>query len=269
MPARLNLNPIPLVSWKGLTIQEINSKIVLNEKVIEGQANLFRAAPLKIPRREIASKNSNTCNSRTSVSIDVINQPGGISSNTTSVDPSNNILLTNTLDLPNNGCEYPGTCNTITSVTENAKKRVRSSGMIRQKYHSTTNNPLYHTNSKQYLHSRNKTFKQNQYVFPGQDANNTCFVTQYNPSNTQFAVQGAVTSSDLITRKRYNTITDSAASYTTAFGQNVSNALSYGGNPSGYTTKDKNGYPLKQTPTFNKYSDTMKKCFVTKLVNVI
>ena len=52
-------------------------------------------------------------------------------------------------------------------------------------------------------------------------------------------------------------------------GQDVANALSYGVSSTGYTKKDKLGYPLKQTPTFSKYSDEMKKCFVTKLVNVI
>ena len=268
MPARLNLNQIPLVSWKGLTIQEVNSKIIQNDSTLDGKDNLFRATPLKIPRREIATKNnSNTCNTRTSITIDTINRPGGLVSNTAFSDPSNNILLTSTLDLENNTCEYPGTCNPIVSPAENAKKRVRSSGMVRQKYHATSNDKVYHTNTKEYLHSRNMTYKQNQFVFSNPD--NTCFKTYYNPSNSQFGVQGAVTSGDLVTRKKYNTITDAASSYQTPLGNHVANALSYGVSNSGYTIKDKIGYPLKQTPTHSKYSDTMKKCFVTRLANAI
>ena len=268
MPARLNLNQIPLVSWKGLSIQEVNSKIIQNESTLDGKDNLFRATPLKIPRREIATRNnSNSCNTKTAISIDVINRPGGVVSNTSFSDPSNNILLINNLELDNNKCQFPGTCNPVVSTADNARRRVRSSGMVRQKYHPTTNNQTYHANTKQYLHSRNMTFKQNQYVFSNPD--NTCFKTHHNPSNSQFGVQGAVTSSDLVTRKRYNTITDAASSYQTPLGNHVANALSYGSSNSGYTIKDKIGYPLKRTPTHSKYSDQMKKCFVTRLANAI
>ena len=70
----------------------------------------------------------------------------------------------------------------------------------------------------------------------------------YKPNNPQFAQQGAVTSSSRITRIKYDTITNSAASYTTAFGLQVSNALAYGVPANGYTIKDKLGYPNKNTP---------------------
>ena len=42
MPARLNLNQIPLVSWKGLTIQEVNSKIIQNDSTLDGKDNLSK-----------------------------------------------------------------------------------------------------------------------------------------------------------------------------------------------------------------------------------
>ena len=70
----------------------------------------------------------------------------------------------------------------------------------------------------------------------------------YKPNNPQFAQQGAVTSSSKIARKRYDTITNSASSYRTAFGLHVANALAYGVPANGYTIKDKIGYPNKNTP---------------------
>jgi hypothetical protein len=91
----------------------------------------------------------------------------------------------------------------------------------------------------------------------------------YKPNNPQFAKQGAVSSSDLITRKRYNSITNSAVIYYNSLGQSVGNALAYGVPVGGYTVKDKMGFPMKKTPTFSKYSDEMKKCTVTKISNQI
>ena len=91
----------------------------------------------------------------------------------------------------------------------------------------------------------------------------------YKPSNPQFAQQGGVNSSDLITRKKYNSITNSSTAYRTAFGGAVANALAYGVPSNGYTVKDKLGYPMKKTPKFTKYSDEMKQCSVTSIANAI
>ena len=70
----------------------------------------------------------------------------------------------------------------------------------------------------------------------------------YKPNNYQYGQQGAVDSSSRIARLKYNVITDSAATYTTALGRAVANALAYGVPEGGYTIKDKIGYPLKCTP---------------------
>lgn len=70
----------------------------------------------------------------------------------------------------------------------------------------------------------------------------------YKPNNPQFAQQGAVTASSLIARKRYDSITDSTINYRSAYGLEVANALAYGVPESGYTIKDKIGYPNKKTP---------------------
>ena len=94
---------------------------------------------------------------------------------------------------------------------------------------------------------------------------------QYKPNNPQFAQQGGVSASDLIARKKYNSITNSTAAYRNAvgLGSSVANALAYGVPSPGYTVKDKLGYPMKKTPTFPKYSNEMKKCSVTTIANAI
>ena len=71
------------------------------------------------------------------------------------------------------------------------------------------------------------------------------------------------------TKNQYNSITNSAVLYRNALGQSVGNALAYGVPLGGYTTKDKLGYPLKQTPTFKKHSNEMQKCTVNTIKNQI
>ena len=82
----------------------------------------------------------------------------------------------------------------------------------------------------------------------------------YKPNNSKFGVQGAVTSSDLITRKKYITITNAANSFRTAFGNQTSDALAYGVPEYGYTLKDKVGFPLIKTPVISKYNGQINSC---------
>jgi hypothetical protein len=91
----------------------------------------------------------------------------------------------------------------------------------------------------------------------------------YKPNNSQYAQQGAVSASSLITRLKYNTITNNSYKYQTAYGMAMANALAYGVPEGGYTIKDKIGYPVKQTPTFSKYSDGFTRCQVTSFANKI
>ena len=86
----------------------------------------------------------------------------------------------------------------------------------------------------------------------------------YKPNNPQFAQQGAVTSSSLIARIKYNSITDSTVAYRNALGKAVGNALAYGVSEGGYTLKDKIGYPLTKTPKFSKYNDKIRICIPRK-----
>ena len=92
----------------------------------------------------------------------------------------------------------------------------------------------------------------------------------YKPSNSQFATQGAVSSSSLVTRKKYDTITDAA--YKTNGILNVGtatmNALAYSGTDSTYTIKDKKGYPIKKTPVISKYTGELCEKYASKISNM-
>jgi hypothetical protein len=82
----------------------------------------------------------------------------------------------------------------------------------------------------------------------------------YKPSNPKFAQQGGVSSSSLVSRKKYDTITCNTEIYRSAYGLQVANAMAYGVPANGYTVKDKIGYPMTKTPVFSKYSDEVKSC---------
>ena len=91
----------------------------------------------------------------------------------------------------------------------------------------------------------------------------------YKPSNSQFGVQGAVSSSDRLLRKKYDTITTVGSSFRSAFGAQTANALAYGSSAYGYTLKERTGFSMKRTPTFSLYSSVMKQCPVRKFRNAI
>jgi hypothetical protein len=160
--------PYPLISWKGKTLKQITTTIRENGKVnpelIVKNNNLFRAGPLKLYRREIVSAPTGACNVRTSARIDEFDRPGGSIINSSATVQNG---LVNTLDdtFPKNTCERPGTCLKILSDSENAKRRVRSSGMIKRQFDISKNNDTYCTSTNQYLVSRNRSFQQNQYNF--------------------------------------------------------------------------------------------------------
>lgn len=263
-------NHQPIISWKGQTFNQITSVMKKNPGKIDtknGIHNLFLPNPLKIYRREIANKpNDSTCSKHSSIKIDEIDRPGGsiintISSINKNFDNKNYNGLANTIDntLPNNICEDPGTCMAFLSPALNAKRRVRSAGMIKQKY-DPKNRAKYYTDTNQYLTSRNITFEKNQFRYPTSDAS---YCVVYNPNNKQFAQQGAVTSSSLIARVKYDTITTAAAQAVQPLGPATSNALAYGVSDNGYTVKAKIGYPLPSYPSFK--NGVLKKCISTNI----
>ena len=174
MSALLNHNQRAEISWKGRTINQITSTIQKNGMNVGKSTGdiIFRAMPLKLYRRELAANVplKNGCpNSRISSSIDVFNQPGGsvvLSMNETNQDTFGQL---NTLEYsaPGNlnetyGCSS-GVSSSYNCAEQNARKRCRSSGVIKRTYDQARSEIAYFTNTNQYLVSRSKTFLQNQY----------------------------------------------------------------------------------------------------------
>lgn len=159
-----------IISWKGKTFDQISSVIQKN-KGNNNDTNvksIFKANPLKIYRRELKTDN---CNERISMSLDKINMPGGmITRGVSDNSVKNNTGLTSVLNinLTESKYERPGTgnCNNdkiCFNQADNARRRVRSSGMIPKKFNESKNNDKYYTSTNQYLASRSKKFDQNQY----------------------------------------------------------------------------------------------------------
>jgi hypothetical protein len=186
--------------------------------------------------------------------------------------------------------------NTVYNCISNQSKalsRCRSAGMVPRKFNLAKNNDQYCTSTSQYLISRNLSFNQNQYnylkqgsksVKPGSaNAQNNVYSAQginhcsgdkkytpviYKPNNSQFAQQGGVSSSALTARVKYDTITTTGSSYYKPFGSHVANALAYGGPDTGYTIKNRIGFPSAKIPIFSKYDGSMqcasKDCYRSK-----
>lgn len=314
MAARLGFNPIPLISWKGKTFSQITADIrknVVNPRVNNTNLTkhtLMKALPLKIYRKEIASVSLNTCNRRVSSKVFSFETPGATIVNSKVADILGNGLVDNAYFLlPNLKGEYPGsscdanvlpnntqtiTDNRCLSTQNNAKRRVRSSGMIVRKFNVINNNDTYYTNTNQYLDSRNKKFTQNTYHMlrqgnaanlPGtaaalsnvyasntishcKDANVNALTTAYvpvyyKPNNSRFAEQGAVSSSARILRLKYDTVTSAGAKLQATFGRATANALAYSTTDSSIATlKSRTGYPTKKTPTFAPHTGALVAC---------
>ena len=166
MSALLNHNAIPYIPWKSIPFNQLTTSIKKNKNTDgSDRENFFRAGPLKIYRREIAANiPSDSGCSRISYSIDEFTRPNGyvITENTSDG-------LANTLDVqvPNSKTEQNACSDAVSSKTAipcNALRRCRSSGMIKRKVDPSRGDSAYFTNTNQYLVSRSKTFKQNQYA---------------------------------------------------------------------------------------------------------
>ena len=168
MSARLNMNEIRQVAWKGQTFNQVMSGIKMNTKTLSStnNHNLFLPQPIEHYRREIASVTSDKC-ARTSMSVDVLLQPGGSIVHSASANANSTGVGNMTVDfnLTNNSSEKPGSCVGICSDKANdARRRVRSAGMITKKFNPDANNDTYYTSNHQYLVNRSRTIKQNEYT---------------------------------------------------------------------------------------------------------
>lgn len=192
-PTTKNYKDVPYIQWKDKTYQQVISSIQRNNPYpytstqISGSL-LQNALPLKLYRREIGVSNIDTksCNQRTSVKIDILNQPNGYLVNPQTEDGTQ-LGIVNTLDIKTTDVKtgLPNGCNATLNVNgvcfdagANSLKRIRSAGMIVKKspyvapYTGSVTNPdnsaynaPFSTSSTQYLYSRGKTFIQNQSRF--------------------------------------------------------------------------------------------------------
>ncbi len=168
MSARLNMNSIRPIAWKGQTFNQVMSGIKINKKELSStnNHNLFIPQPIEHYRREIASVTADKC-ARISMSVDVLLRPGGsivhsASANANTLGVGN---MTVDINLINNKTEKPGSCVGMCSNTANdARRRVRSAGMIIKKFNIAANNDTYYTSNHQYLVNRSRTIKQNEYT---------------------------------------------------------------------------------------------------------
>jgi hypothetical protein len=160
MSARLNMDAQRNISWKGQTFNQIVAGLKMNTNTFSAKSSFFLPPPIKHYRREIS-----TCPTRTSTVGDSFLQPGGVVTNTKSVSAASNSKYSIDFNLTTNETERPtGLCDRIScSKSADAKRRVRSSGNIKRKFNAS--NDTYYTSSNEYMISRNRTVKQNEFNY--------------------------------------------------------------------------------------------------------
>jgi hypothetical protein len=273
--ARLELNELRYISWKGKTFNQITSTLKKNDYTLNqgDKVNIFKPTPVKLYRKELASKTITSGNPRVSSSIQDFETPNGYSIVSSILTPAGNCTsLANTADpiIPNSKYETGGAIELSAdpkicfSQADNARRRCRSGGAAIKQYDITNHKKNYYTSSKQYLYDRNQTFDQNQFKYAVADKED-CDAPTVKFSNGRFKRQGGVSASDLIARVRYEEITNSAAQTANAYGAETANALAYGVNATIYTDKDRAGYQIVPTPVIDKYTGELKKCVTKKL----
>lgn len=179
MSATLNFNPIKYNSWKGKMFYQVSSFLKENMKNDNLTVKLMmKPLPLTIYRREIGT--IGTCNERISLKID--ETPGYTIQN--SKNPSS-LVTYKTDDITE--CTSTNQQSCINMPDMDARRRVRSSGMIRRKYNENRNNDTYCTSSSQYLVSRNRTFTQNQYNYIRQGSSTSKPGTTFSKTNVYSA----------------------------------------------------------------------------------
>jgi hypothetical protein len=245
MSARLNMNPIKPVLWKGRTFNQIVSGLKMNGST--ESTGIFSALPMKHYRREVASVALSDRSSRPSMSVDESLRPGGAITTEVGSETGFCQTLDFSVVLPNDLTEQPATP-ACSIRADDARRRVRSAGNARRP------GSKYNADFNQYLVNRQRTFDQSQsHHFKTGDSGvisaqnvytpngiSACsgagaenFVkSYYKPSNAKFATQGGVSSGARLDRLKYDAIKQAQNSYKVSIAQ-----------PVGLSLKDKTGYP--------------------------
>jgi hypothetical protein len=189
-------NPTAIVKWKGATHLQLTPAVQKNGPSGDvSHREIMSALPAKIYRKELymSPEPDRVKNTRNFVSIDAFNSPGGnvvVSLNNTAICFEQSNGATIDMNIPSNRCERNDCESAATSAVNNARRRVRSSGMMRPKYDEAKSyNPImYCTDSRQYLEQRNKTFAQNAFHYTRVGApslvptsNPTDMINRYSP----------------------------------------------------------------------------------------
>jgi hypothetical protein len=161
MSATLNFNEKRNIAWKGQTFNQIVAGLKMNTRTFSTTSTqgFFLAPPQKHYRREIAST-TDVCSTKGVNYGEAFFQPGGSIVNTTGYG-AYSVDFSQSTDKSNNPT---GKCDTVAcSKQADARRLVRSSGGVRKKYNAS--NDTYYTSTTQYLNSRNRTVKQNEYSY--------------------------------------------------------------------------------------------------------
>ena len=204
---------------------------------INGAATIRRAFPMKHWRKQLTPSQGS---GRSKVTISELERPGGSTTvqDTCVCEKDNYSTAYTVIDYKPNINNADVRANTCCP----SRQRIRSA--------STLVSPGYCASNSQYLQSRCKTYNQNL------NGNNTCDCDSkngcnsiYNPNNTPFAQQGAVSSSTRLLKLQVDTITANGNSFRSAWGANAANAGKYHG--------------TSITPYFlkNKYEKCTSSCY--------
>lgn len=160
------------IKWKGKTMRQLIPTIQLNYDIYTNKnlpkvltlSQLRRPLPLKIYRKEIAIVAPPNCNARVSTKITDLDMPGSTVFSETKTYTTG-LALSAASEFTTIQGENPGSCTSCFSPVIDAKRRCRSAGMIPKKFNVNNNNSSYSTSTNQYLVSRNRTIKQNEYNY--------------------------------------------------------------------------------------------------------
>lgn len=275
----------PYISWKGISTNSIAPSNSSPNLSASGPA--FKANPIKHWRKQLIPRaNSGNPNRRAGISMPM-DIPGGsvylgnVSTNTSCLLNAKDVgaagLKENIEKYDNINCK-PKADDCFFDISNNRMARITGPRRIRSS--TTLLNKQYYTDHKAYMRSRGELYDQKLTANPVRGVNyldasgnlqypnntntvrntqdctpSTCAVTTsyttiYKPNNIKFAKQGAVDSSDRLTRLKLDTVNKNAASYKDVFGSSASRYLGMASTP--FFTKSKYQVCVPMTLTGQK-----------------